>query len=288
MNYEEMQTETVEAAESADVTTEVDLSAFDEGWDDDGYPAEVEDAEQTTEEADSDEAEADQQEAETADASEATEETEQTEEQKDETADQRFTLKHLDEVKEVGRDEVIALAQKGLDYDRKTQKLTNKIAEYEEFLKELADPNNLTIEQLMDSTRARIYMANAEREGREVSESDAIFAVQKARVDKAEAETSKAAEAESKAQETRKEAIKRFVEVYPNMKAEDIPQSVWDEAGRTGDLLGAYTRHENAELKKKIRAMETNRKNEQRSIGSKKTAGSGKAKDPFDEGWDSI
>ncbi len=33
-------------------------------------------------------------------------------------ADQSFTLKHLDDVKTVGRDDVIMLAQKGLDYDR--------------------------------------------------------------------------------------------------------------------------------------------------------------------------
>lgn len=33
-------------------------------------------------------------------------------------ADQSFTLKHFNEVRSVGRDEVIALAQKGLDYDR--------------------------------------------------------------------------------------------------------------------------------------------------------------------------
>ncbi len=33
-------------------------------------------------------------------------------------SDQSFTLKHLGEVTTVGRDEVIALAQKGLDYDR--------------------------------------------------------------------------------------------------------------------------------------------------------------------------
>lgn len=34
-----------------------------------------------------------------------------------------YTLRHLDEVKTVGRDEVIALAQKGLDYDRVRSKL---------------------------------------------------------------------------------------------------------------------------------------------------------------------
>jgi hypothetical protein len=33
-------------------------------------------------------------------------------------SNQSFTLKHLGEVRTVGRDEVIALAQKGLDYDR--------------------------------------------------------------------------------------------------------------------------------------------------------------------------
>jgi hypothetical protein len=33
-------------------------------------------------------------------------------------SDQSFTLKHLGEVRTVGRDEVITLAQKGLDYDR--------------------------------------------------------------------------------------------------------------------------------------------------------------------------
>ena len=36
----------------------------------------------------------------------------------DSGSDQRFTLKHLGEVTTVGHDEVIILAQKGLDYDR--------------------------------------------------------------------------------------------------------------------------------------------------------------------------
>ena len=284
MNYEEMQTEFAEDTVDTEVTTEVDLSAFDEGWDDDGYPAYEDEAESETEEVDSDEAEADQQEAETTDASEATEETEQTEGAEDKSADQRFTLKHLDEVKEVGRDEVISLAQKGMDYDRKVPKLNKKIADYEEFLKELAEPGNLTIEELIDSTRARMLMSKEAREGREMSETDAIFKVQKARAEKAQAE------AEPTQPETNltDEHIQKFIAAYPNLKADDIPQSVWEETKITGDLLGAYTRHENAELKKRIYALETNKKNEKRSTGSRKTAGSGKARDAFDEGWDSI
>ena len=42
-------------------------------------------------------------------------------------ADQ-FTLKHLDEVKVVGRDEVVSLAQKGMDYDRIRGKLNEAVS----------------------------------------------------------------------------------------------------------------------------------------------------------------
>lgn len=290
MNIEEMQTEFAEATEDTEVTTEVDLSAFDDGWDDDGQPNSFDSAEEEAEEVTGEEAEADQQEAETAEASDNTEEPEQTEEPKDVAADQRFTLKHLDEVKEVGRDEVITLAQKGMDYDRKVPKLNAKIAEYEEFLNELAAPGKLTIEQLIDSTRARLLQKKKMDEGEDISEADAIFEVQRAREEKSRAKEGpeKTEVPEEKPQETTPVEVKRFMEVYPNVKAEDIPQSVWDDVKRTGDLLGAYTRYENAELKRRMTALETNKKNEERSTGSRKTAGSAKARDAFDEGWDSI
>lgn len=290
MNIEEMQTEFAEATEDTEVTTEVDLSAFDDGWDDDGQPNSFDSAEEEAEEVTGEEAEADQQEAETAEASDNTEEPEQTEEPKDEAADQRFVLKHLDEVKEVGRDEVITLAQKGMDYDRKVPKLNAKIAEYEEFLNELAAPGKLTIEQLIDSTRARLLQKKKMDEGEDISEADAIFEVQRAREEKSRAKEGpeKTEAPEEKAQEATPVEVKRFMEVYPNVKAEDIPQSVWDDVKRTGDLLGAYTRYENAELKRRMTALETNKKNEERSTGSRKTAGSAKARDAFDEGWDSI
>lgn len=282
MDYEEMQTETAEATVDTDVTTEVDLSAFDEGWDDDGLPSSIEDDYADEEEVNSDDADADQQDAEDTDASEATEETEQTENEKNEATTERFSLKHLDEVREVSRDEVITLAQKGMDYDRKVNKLNTKVAEYEEFLKELAGPNGLSIDQLIDNTRARMLRANLLDNGETITEEEALQRVQTAKADKAQAE----AQAETKAPEPT--AVQRFIEAYPDVKAESIPQSVWEEVQKTGDLLTAYIRHENAELKRKVAALETNKKNEQRSTGSRKTAGSGKTRDAFDEGWDSI
>jgi hypothetical protein len=47
----------------------------------------------------------------------------------DSGSDQSFTLKHLSEVRTVGRDEVITLAQKGLDYDRIRGKYDAAVAE---------------------------------------------------------------------------------------------------------------------------------------------------------------
>ena len=45
--------------------------------------------------------------------------------------DESFTLRHLGETKSVGRDEVIALAQKGMDYDRIRGKLGDASRELE-------------------------------------------------------------------------------------------------------------------------------------------------------------
>lgn len=288
MEFTEMQTETVEETVDTEVTTEVDLSAFDEGWDDDGYPDDLSyAASEEVEDTSSNKAEADQQEAVVAAEAEATEETERHEDQKTEVADQRFTLKHLDEVREVGRDEVVTLAQKGMDYDRKVTKLNNTIAEYEDFIKEMIGPGNLSIEQFMDSVRAKLLIENEKREGRTLSEHDAIFRVQSARADEAKAEAVQDKPAEADPHNVN-EDIRRFVSAYPDVKAESIPQAVWDEVNKGSDLLSAYTRHENAELRQKLKALETNNRNSQRSTGSRKTAGSGATRDAFDEGWDSI
>ena len=47
------------------------------------------------------------------------------------TAPESFTLRHLGETKNVGREEVIALAQKGMDYDRIRSKLGDASRELE-------------------------------------------------------------------------------------------------------------------------------------------------------------
>ena len=298
------QADFVEETEDAEVTTDATAAAIEDDWYSDGV-AERPAAEETTEEADGSEQEADQQTVEepvtddippVEEEQEAQQTEEQTEEVKEEVADQRFTLKHLDEVREVSRDEVIALAQKGLDYDRKTQKLSDTIAEYESFLDEIAAPAGITRAQLMDSIRAKALVASEKEAGREITETEALFRVQQSRADK-----KRAAEEEAQAESQRKQAeaerrqsemLQRFAAAYPNVKAADIPATVWAETRQTGDLVGAWVKHENsnlkrenAELARKLSIMENNAKNAQRSTGSQKSAGNASEDSAFDAAW---
>lgn len=292
MTNENMQAEFVDEAVETEVTTPEALDAFDDGWDSDGIPSSLEDVDLEADEANSEEAEADQQEAESADASTTEEAPAAQEEAESKPADQRLTLKHYTGNREATLDEAVALAQKGIDYDIKVPKLNAKIAEYEDFLKEIAAPNNYSIEQLMDATRAKLYIAQQQKLGNDVSESDALLKVQADRAQKATAEAEQQqAETQRKEEDAkakREESLRRFIALYPNVKAESIPQEVWQKASEIGDLATAYTMHRNAELENEIAAMKTNQKNANRSTGSQRNTGASKTVSAFDEGWDSI
>ena len=284
-------TETVDA----EVTTEVDLAAFDDGWDDDSAPVATEkvEAEQETEET----SEADQHEEVESGAEQQEEAADQSGEEEAETepakdANQLLSVKHLDTIRELDwnkdRDEIKTLVQKGMDYDRKTSKLSD----YEDFLKELAAPQKLTIEQLMDTTRARLFKVSEAKEGREISDTDALLAVQKQRADKAsakqtEVEAQQRTERETADQKNR-DMLNRFIAAYPDVKGDAIPKSVWEESQKSGDLVAAYAKYEKKQLEQQIAALKLNKKNSERSIGSVRSTGATKTRDAFDEGWDDI
>jgi len=210
-------------------------------------------------------------------------------ENKEEEGHQLYTLKDKGGEKQYRIDDVLSLAQKGMDYDGLRQD-RDRLREDHNFLKELAESSNMTVEELKDSTRALIYRDKMAAEGKEVSEVEALRHVQRERTTAKEtaAENEKAA-----AEQKRKDMISNFVKEFPNVNAVDIPNSVWDEAHGTGDLAGAYRKYtssqkdtEIAELKAKLQKLETNIKNKERSTGSMKSAGSVTPKDDFDSGWD--
>lgn len=212
----------------------------------------------------------------------------------------QFKLKVLGEELTVSRDEVIALAQKGKDYDRIRDRLSEvtvekaKADESMDFLRELAETQNLTVDELIDQTRANVL---AQREGIDLS-----IALGRVKNDRRERELArkekklkeKETEKENQDQEAvrRQEGIKAFLERYKDVKPDSIPQEVWKEVAAGESLLNAYTRYENGLFKKeiealnaKLKAQEQDRKNRERSAGSRQTEGKGQERDAWDAAW---
>ena len=266
-----------------------------EGLNDDIPDEEAEqEAEESAEEETEDEVEpeedADQQESEEKDDSDDGEPEKTEEEAESKEPDPTFTLKHLDEVREVNRDEVIELAQKGMDYDRiraDRDSMKTKLDEWESFLKRIAGEQS--IEDLIDSTLAKLDVTEAEKRGEELDE---VEQFKKLRIERVKRETKNPPPAEEKPkteEELEKErlgkSIQRFLKEYPNVKADEVPQEVWkDYRNKRADLVECYQLYENKKLKDEIKTLKQNQKNKERSTGSKKSAGK-KAVDKWFDGW---
>ena len=306
-----MYEETNTSAMQEDTAPETDsTSAMDDDWDDIDLSDVVDDEndgaeqEETPVEAETDTPEADQQteepgQAQQEDTPEADTDT------AEEPAEQTFDLKFLGETKTVNRDEVITLAQKGLNYDKVLAERDTTKSELEqlggisllrdckEFLEELAAESRMTVSDLMDSTRAEVL---AKKEG--LDDSVALQRIKLDRDRKAfEAEKAKKAAEKKAAEEAeaqRSNQFLQFAQEYPDVDPKDIPKEVWDKFKEGISLTAAYSAFENKKLREEVKAWkskaetaEQNYKNQQRSTGSQSTAGVGTAtkKDPIDLDW---
>lgn len=258
------------------------------GWDDDPSPEAEEEAEETTE---TETVEEDQPETEEAEDASDDEETEDYEAELDEVskkADQTFTLKHLDEVKEVNRDEVITLAQKGLDYDRiraerdtlKSEKATHQ--EHEDFLNYLAEMSGTSVEEVIINTKAKLVQQEEKKKGYDITLDQARYRV-KSEMKEAKKPEPEPEPAKDNLAEMREAKFKRFVEAFPDVKSADIPKEVWQEFGdgSKGELTDIYTRYENKKLKAQIKELEQKKK---KSTGSRRSNGTPAVDDIF-AGW---
>jgi hypothetical protein len=267
--------------------TEENEAVLDDDWDD----VDLEDVDLEDVEDDGDEAEADQPDA--AEADEDTVEEESQEEPAKADQPELFDLKFMGELKQVDKDEVVVLAQKGLNHDHMREERDAAIAEknkftpYEEFLQELAADRGVSIDELIDATRAQTL---AQKEG--IDESVALGRVKLQRQEKAlqsEREALKR-QKEQKSQEDEAEAKRQedflaFAKEYPDVQPKDIPQEVWLDVQAGKSLLDAYTKHENKRLKAELETAKLNLKNKGRSTGSRSTAGQTK-NDKWFDGWD--
>lgn len=222
---------------------------------------------------------------------------EQKSEETQEGEDQPFMeLKRFGEVTKVNREQATVLAQKGLDYDhvrgeRDTAK--ERVAELEGFLTELASPSNMSIEDLMDATRAELL---ANKEG--IDQSVALQRVKLDRERKAFDAQKQNAQREELAKQEQKQRIDAdnaaFRRAFPNVKMSEVPKEVWETMLKEGEsLVSSYARftakalaEENEKLKSDLETAKQNFDNKQRSTGSQKSAGNAQKKnDPIDDDW---
>jgi len=222
--------------------TEADLAAFDTDWnetapdeDDFDLSDDTSDAEPDTEDAAESEDTGSEEDTTTEEPAEPEtpekeDEQTETEEQQEEKGHQLYTLKTPKGEKQCSLDEVLVYANKGMDYDGMRQDRDR----LRDFLKEMAAPLNLSVEELIDNTRARMLIQQKKEAGEELSEMEALTIIQRNRAEKqaeAQATDEKAASEAAKAQ-----MIRAFVDEFPDVKATDIPADVWAECNRTGDL----------------------------------------------------
>lgn len=257
----------------------------DFGEDDQTLDENTQDESENTEQTETTQDKAEVQDAET--------ETEQSEQQQTEDApEELFTLKHLGVEKQVGKTEALALAQKGMDYDRiRSQrdelmafKNTNEGAI--ELLNTIAQERGMTLEQYTDHLKAQRIVATG------VSEDTAKERVAREKAEAALAQQNQQQQAQQQQTTARVNAIKadfvRFQEQYGADAFKNIPQDVWNEVNKGALLTTAYANHitrqkdaEIQELKAQLKAQEQNTKNRQTSTGSRAGSVADEDDDPF-------
>ena len=209
-----------------------------------------------------------------------------------------WTLRHLDSERTVGEAEMVALAQKGLDYDRIRGKYDEAKPVIEMF-GEFARAAGMSIPDYVRSVRTEAKRAGG------MSEEEARRAV-----DLEEREASIHAQEEMQrsqrsAQEAKRQRIgadlaefrRAFPDAYDSAKSDPktIPQSVWDDVNRGLSLTAAYSRYavEQARASVKtaqetVKTVQQAQKNAQRTTGSMKSAGNDSRNvDPFLAGFGS-
>jgi len=288
-----------------------------DGWDDDPAPEEdsaesdTEDSGEKEEAAEND-GTADQPDTENdgaeseAEPDETGDSTEAKPEQKPETP-AKYTLKHLDDTLEMTAEEMIPLAQKGLDYDKVRQERDSYREQYPELKNALDFCNALLknssfdkLEDMIVDTYATMRVRDEKRNGNVISHAHAkeevraeLEAQRKGGAVKASPrpETgSQSAEPKTAETDRRDAEIQTFFSLFDDQSKipqfADLPVEVRSEFEKTGNLVKPWVRYQMRQKDAENETLKRNAKNRERSTGSRKSAGKSAEMDPMFDGWE--
>lgn len=223
----------------------------------------------------------------------------ETTEQKADAPEKTWTLRHMDETKNVGEAEMVTLAQKGMDYDRIRAKYDESKPAME-ILSIFAKQKGVSVADYVSFLRTEAKKADglSEAEARRSIELEDREAAVTAREAEQAAERQAAEQANAAANaaaQRRKADIDEFAREYPDVarNPDAIPKEVWDAVAAGSSLTVAYAKYtakqarEEAERTRSVaQAAQQNVKNAARSTGSMQSAGQNAGgRDPFLEGW---
>ena len=223
----------------------------------------------------------------------------ETTEQKADAPEKTWTLRHMDETKNVGEAEMVTLAQKGMDYDRIRAKYDESKPAME-ILSIFAKQKGVSVADYVSFLRTEAKKADglSEAEARRSIELEDREAAVTAREAEQAAERQAAEQANAAANaaaQRRKADIDEFAREYPDVarNPDAIPKEVWDAVAAGRSLTVAYAKYtakqarEEAErTRSAAKAAQQNIKNAARSTGSMQSAGQNAGgRDPFLEGW---
>ena len=223
----------------------------------------------------------------------------ETTEQKADAPEKTWTLRHMDETKNVGEAEMVTLAQKGMDYDRIRAKYDESKPAME-ILSIFAKQKGVSVADYVSFLRTEAKKADglSEAEARRSIELEDREAAVTAREAEQAAERQAAEQANAAANaaaQRRKADIDEFAREYPDVarNPDAIPKEVWDAVAAGSSLTVAYAKYtakqarEEAErTRSAAQAAQQTIKNAARSTGSMQSAGQNAGgRDPFLEGW---
>ncbi len=212
-----------------------------------------------------------------------------------------WDLRYMDEVRQVSEEEIVPLAQKGLDYDRIRARYDESKPVMELF-GGFAQQAGMTIPEYVAHIRMQAKQAQglSEPEARRevaLEDREAVVAAAEAQRQAQESAQQSAVAAQRQADARRMADIRRFQEKFPDAAKDpkSIPQEVWEKVRSGISLVESYqdyllTRAESAreEAEQRAAASAQNQTNAARATGSMRSAGeNNQSRDPFLDGWNS-
>ncbi len=187
-------------------------------------------------------------------------------------------IQYNKEVIKLDKDKAKEYAQKGMNYDKVKSRLEALESDPRlTFVEKQAQKYGMTIDEYLRA----VEQEEQEQEIQRLAESKGLpeDIAKELYESKKFREQYTQREQQELAQKNQQKMLADFINEYPDVKADDIPQEVWKDFDRGIDLVSAYAKYENKVLKEKLRnvsnATRINQDNAEASTGSVTGQGNG-------------